>query len=594
MRASPLFVLVLTGVALLGQEAPPQRFRQWLGGQEVGGSTLETKQDGGIREVRAREWMVLSRLGQEIRQEVTQTARKDAQGGLSFSWRLQLSSEPFEGKAQWSPRESGFLSIQPSQGPALRKEVPAGALLWPEDMEFRLKEAARLRQAVQATTFSFPVQQWSTLQLEPQGASPLPGFPDAVRFTGQEKQGLATTPVEIWISPSAGELRHRTDLGGLTVLSQRSELPAPAPGAGAGKADGGFFSRTLQELPPHPFQPWIPDLTLRAEGPLPDLPEDAQQTRLPQGRWRLRRAALPSVAEAAQLPVQGIPAAEEARYLTPSPLAPFQDPAFDGLMRRMALPRGLSRWELARRVNSFVFEWIAEKDFSVGFASALEVCRLPKGDCTEHGVLAVALLRRLGVPSRAVTGWVGLGEVLGLHFWVEVRLRDRWVPIDPTFDQAPASALRLKLGDSDLADLGSIGWEGATIPFSGVRWIPDREGTRPWGEALVLRADQITGPEGIQLRLPGGRWELKDGLLRLRAGKGGPWRVQAVIRPGEAQLKGAQRMAGSRSLRQGWWNAPSRLLWMDLGEGRWLQLEAVSEAEAYDLLDQLMAPRPST
>lgn len=628
MRAFPLFVLVLTGLPLLGQEST-RSFRQWLGGQEVGGATLAKQQIEGTREVRSREWLVLSRLGQEIRQEVIQTARKDAQGGLSFSWRLQLSSEPFEGRAEWSPREPGFVSIQPSQGPAVRKEVPAEALLWPEDLETRLKEAARMRQSVRTLTYSFPVQQWSTLQLEPQGSSPLPGFPDAIRFTGEERQGLATTPVEFWISPTAGELRHRTELGGMEVLSQRAELPPPAPGAGAGTPDGGFFERTLQPLPPHPFQPWIPDLTLRTEGPLPDMvrggpparsaryvppgtphvvlgqspstasgiPEDAQQTRLlphAQGRWRLRRAAPPTALEAAQPPVRGVPSAEEARYLAPSPLVPFQDPAFDGLMRRMALPPGLSRWELARRVNSFVFEWIAEKDFSVGFASALEVCRLPKGDCTEHGVLAVALLRRLGVPSRAVTGWVGLGEVLGLHFWVEVRLRDRWVPIDPTFDQAPASALRIKLGDSDLADLGSIGWEGATIPFSGVRWIPDREGTRPWGEALALRADQITGPEGIQLRLPGGRWELKDGLLRLQAPKGGPWRVQAVIRPSEAQLKGAQRMAGARSLRQGWWNAPSRLLWMDLGEGRWLQLEAVSEAEAYDLLDQLMAPRPST
>jgi hypothetical protein len=39
-----------------------------MGGQEVGGSTLETKVDGQVREVRSREWMVLSRMGQEIRQ----------------------------------------------------------------------------------------------------------------------------------------------------------------------------------------------------------------------------------------------------------------------------------------------------------------------------------------------------------------------------------------------------------------------------------------------------------------------------------------------------------------------------------------------
>jgi transglutaminase-like putative cysteine protease len=585
MRASPLFVLALIGLTLVGQEAPVQTFRQWLGDQEVGGSTQETRQDGGVREVRSREWMVLSRLGQEIRQEVSQTCRKTSEGQLTFTWRLQLSSEPFEGRAEWTPREPGILSIQSAHGPAVRKEVPTEALLWPEDLESRLKEAARAGRAVRATTFSFPVQQWSTLQLEPQGKAPLPGFPDAVRFTGQERQGPTTAPVEVWISPTAGELRHRTELGDLVVITQRSELPAPKPGTAPTQ---GFFERTLQRLPPHPFQPWIPELTLRAEGSLPDLPEDAQQTRLPKGRWRLRRAAPPTALEATQPPVTGAPTREEARYLAPSSLVPFQDRAFDGLIHRMALPPGLSRWDLARRVNSFVFEWITEKDFTVGFASALEVAHHPRGDCTEHGVLAVALLRRLGVPARGVTGWVGLGEVLGLHFWVEVRLKDRWVPLDPTFDQAPASALRIKLGDTDLADLGSVGWEGAAFVFSGVRWIPDTE------DAPSIKGDQVTGPGNLQLRLPGGRWDLQRGVLHLRAPKAGPWRVQAVTRPGEAQLVGARRLAGAQSLRHGWWQAATRVLWIDLGDGRWLQMEEVSEAEAYDLLDQLRTPASSS
>ena len=67
------------------------------------------------------------RLGQEIREEVNQTARKAPEGNLSFTWRLQLSSEPFEGRAEWSPREPGVLSILAAHGPAVRKEVPADA-----------------------------------------------------------------------------------------------------------------------------------------------------------------------------------------------------------------------------------------------------------------------------------------------------------------------------------------------------------------------------------------------------------------------------------------------------------------------------------
>lgn len=568
-----------------GQEAPPRTFRQWMGGQEVGGATHATRRDGATEEVRDWQWIMLSRLGQEIRQEVLQTARKEPGGALTFSWRLQLSAEPFEGRAEWSPHVPGLLSIRPVNGPAAQKEVPEGALLWPGDLEARLKEAARLVRPVRAITFSFPIQQWSTLQLEPQGPAPLPGFPDTIRFTGQESQGPIAMRVELWISPTVGEVRHRTELGGMDMLTQRSELP---PLVSVQPAAGGVFERTLQKLPPHPFQPWVSEWTLRAEGALPDLPEDGQQSRQSGGRWRLRRALPPTVEETAQAPVNGLPAQDEVRYLASSPLVPFHDPAFDGLMRRMALPAGLSRWELARRVNAFVFEWITDKDFSVGFASAREVCHRPRGDCTEHGVLAVALLRRLGVPARGVTGWVGLGDLLGLHFWVEVRLLDRWVPIDPTFDQAPASALRIKLGDTDLADLGSIGWDTAATALSGVRWIPEP------GAPLSIRGEAVSGPAGIHLRLPKGRWESEAGQLRLRTGTAGPWRIQAVIRPGEAQLKSAVRMAGAQSRRQGWWLQEGRLLYVDLGAGRWLQLDGVSESEAYDLLDQLAAPTSSS
>jgi Transglutaminase-like superfamily len=583
MRASPLFVLALT-FSLSGQEAP-KVFRQWLGGVETGGASLQTKVDGKDLEMRAHMWMSLSRLGQEIRQEVTETTRRSPDGVLAFTWRVQLSAEPLEGKASWSPTEPGVLRLQPTHGPVLLKEVPAGALLWPEDLEDVQKDAARGRRPIKTITFSFPLQQWGTRNVMPKGPDPLPGFPDAVRYAGNEQEGALTLPVEVWISPTAGEVRHRTEMGGLEVITQRAELPAPAA---AKPGQSGLFERTLQRLPPHPFQPWLPSVVLQSEGAQPTLPEDAQQNRLPDGRWRLRRAALPTPIEADQPPVVGTPPPDLARYLAPSPLVQFEDPAFDGLLRRMALRPGLSRWELARRVTGFVFDWITEKDYTVGFASALEVCHTPRGDCTEHGVLAVALLRKLGVPARGVTGWVALGEVLGLHFWVEVRLGDRWVPVDPTFDQAPASAFRIKLGDTDLADMGSVLWEGAAADLAELSW------KRTDGDGLQIQGDRVTGPGGLQLRLPLGRWTLQHGILRVAKGQAGPWRVQAVIRPHGALLKGAKRLAGGTTGRTGWWQPGSAVLWMDAGSGRWLEIDGVTEGQAFDLLDQLMVPTSSS
>ncbi|HJW73796.1 MAG TPA: transglutaminase domain-containing protein [Geothrix sp.] len=583
MRIASPCLSLLASLSLAAQTPHLQTFRQWIGGQEVGGSSREIRQEGLDQVLQEKEWITLSRLGQEIRQEVEETTRKGADGKLSFHWRLQLSAEPFEGSATWSPAAPATLSIRPAQGTAIQKEVPPGALLWPEDLESRLKEAARTLRPLHAVTFSCAIQQWRQLDLEPAGPAPLPGFPEAIRFTGQERQGNTPASVEIWISPTAGEVKNLSKLGSLTMLTQRAELPSPKENPG----DSGFFERTLQVIPPQPFLPWLRSLTLRADGNEPALPEDAQQLRLRKGRWELRRAALPTKEEAAQPPLKGGSSQEEARYLAATPLVPFQDPAFDGLLRRMALPPGLSRWDLARRVTTFVFEWVVDKDFSVGFASALEVCRNPRGDCTEHGVLAVALLRKLGVPARGVTGWVALGNTMGLHFWVEVRLLDRWVPVDPTFDQAPASAFRLKLGDTDLADLGSVGWEGASMAFSGVRWVPEEAEGHPWAGPLETSREVLKAPGGVRLRLPGGHWDLHQGQARVR-GKWGSWLFTAMTRPSEKQLQSCQKLAGPTSLRQGWWDPAARSLWMDLGADRWALWSELSETEAFQLLDQLI------
>jgi hypothetical protein len=53
-------------------------------------------------------------------------------------------------------------------------------------------------------------------------------------------------------------------------------------------------------------------------------------------------------------------------------------------------------------------------------------------------------------------------------------------------------------------------------------------------------------------------------------------------------------LAGPRTFREGWWDPEARRLWMDLGQGRWLRLDGVSEVAAYELLDQLMAPTSSS
>jgi transglutaminase-like putative cysteine protease len=583
LRFIPRVLCLALLPAVLAPAQEVRRYRQWLAGQEVGGmEETETRAGGEVR-IQSREWTRLDRLGMVLEQESRQAAVKAADGSLRFAWSLSLSREPFEGEASWNPGKPGILEVRPKGSAARTEPVGPGDLLWPGDQEARLKAAARARKAVRFRSYGFATQGWGELDLQPEAPDPLPGFPDAVRFRGTQTEGGFKVQATMWISPSAGSLRMKGSLMGLDLLLQRAELPAPGRN---GASVEGFFRSTLKPLPAHPFLQWLPRVAVRWEGKgtAPVLPEDPQQLSPGPGRLRLSAAAPPSASEAAQAPVKGNPFAEDLPFLAATPLVQHQDPAFETLVQRLELPAGATRWQAAQAVTRGVNRWIARKDYAVGFASALEVAREARGDCTEHGVLAVALLRRLGVPSRGVTGWVALDGTLGLHFWVEVKLGQRWVPVDPTFDQAPASAFRLKLGTTDLADLASVGWDSAALGFGEGAWVPE---ALPFSQDVRIDGGTVIFSGGT-LRLRNATWSLEQGGLRLAFR--GRWRVQATVRPPEGP--GLARFTGS-SRRTLLWDPGTRSAHLDLDGRHWLKLDALDaqadEGAAVAVLDGLEA-----
>ncbi len=576
----PAVILILSSTAA-AQEV--QQFRQWVAGQELGGAEQRSSLEGATSRIDHREWMNFSRLGIEVQQEIRETSVRAADGSLRFTWRMLLSKEPLEGEATWSPANPGVLRVTSKGFEGKSVPMRAGALLWPGDIDARMREAARLIRPVKITSYSFATQQWTELDLHPMGAAPLPGFADAVLFKGEEMDGANRTETSVWISPTRGDLKHTGEIMGLSLVLQRAELPVPE---GSGKGMDQFFERSLIPIPQHPFQPWLPEVQLRWNGAKPlRLPEDPQQHQVRANLFTLRRSAAPTAEELMEMPVMGKPSKEDASYLAATPLVQFQDPAFEGLLVRLHAPLGAGRWTLAQAVTDFVWEWITEKDYTVGFASALEVCRNPRGDCTEHGVLAVALLRKLGVPARGVVGWVAAGDTMGLHFWVEVKLRNRWVPIDPTFDEAPASAFRLKLGTTDLADLGSVGWEGAGQIFGGGAWKvvkPDAFGD------LRLDGDTLRAPDGTRIRIAGSTWTLGSGLRLHREGR--DLSLAAQPRPYPAQILGARLLQVGRW--KAWWQPKEQKLLIDLGARRWLAAEPLDEKGAVDFLELLRVEAP--
>jgi transglutaminase-like putative cysteine protease len=104
--------------------------------------------------------------------------------------------------------------------------------------------------------------------------------------------------------------------------------------------------------------------------------------------------------------------------------------------------------------NEWVYRHI-EKKPTLSVPSALEVLESRVGDCNEHAVLLVALLRSLGVPSRPCVGVIYFRDGFYYHAWAEVWI-GRWVTVDPTLNQLPADATHIKFVHGDIEDWADL------------------------------------------------------------------------------------------------------------------------------------------
>lgn len=118
-------------------------------------------------------------------------------------------------------------------------------------------------------------------------------------------------------------------------------------------------------------------------------------------------------------------------------------------------------------LETFVRGYITTKNLDVGYASALDVARDPRGDCTEHAVLLAALARALDIPARVVTGlayapgFAGSRDAFVPHAWVQAWTGDRWRGYDAALNGFDAGHLALSIGDGDpwrfYAGIGTLG-----------------------------------------------------------------------------------------------------------------------------------------
>ena len=102
-------------------------------------------------------------------------------------------------------------------------------------------------------------------------------------------------------------------------------------------------------------------------------------------------------------------------------------------------------------LRKLVYSFISNKSTRYAFADVDEILETREGDCTEHSLLILNLLRVLKIPARIAYGFVLMDNGFIGHAWSELYYEGRWYWLDPSFPAAESRRLKLRLGTIDPA-----------------------------------------------------------------------------------------------------------------------------------------------
>ena len=133
-----------------------------------------------------------------------------------------------------------------------------------------------------------------------------------------------------------------------------------------------------------------------------------------------------------------------------------------------------------RDVSQFVYTHISDKKIGMPLIPAASVLKSKAGDCTEHSVLTIAILRSLNIPSRAVVGLIlsenffNEKDVFVYHMWVEAYENGRWILVDSTRPDSINHSRYIALCYHSLKTEAPIAYLNAisTVQDLKITWVP--------------------------------------------------------------------------------------------------------------------------
>lgn len=185
-------------------------------------------------------------------------------------------------------------------------------------------------------------------------------------------------------------------------------------------------------------------------------------------------------------------ALEPGAWLQPERFMESDDPAIAALALTL-------RRDSPRATVVAVYDWVRNQLAYAGYVAddlgAAQALRERRGDCTEYAYLVVALCRALGLPARAVGGFVVSHDAAPrsteYHNWAEVHLEGAWRLVD-----AQKEALFERLASVDQAGQGSGQAGDQASDHIAFRLIGDR----PLGALGQAHRFVTQGPAQVRMR----------------------------------------------------------------------------------------------
>ena len=279
--------------------------------------------------------------------------------------------------------------------------------------------------------------------------------------TSADGKPMPQFDVRLWVDAEGQVLKQEVDILGGYVQYRTTKEAAKAIGGGK-QFDliAGSMIKVKHVLPnPEETRMVRYNLAFKDNDVAKLIPADSRQTLIPAPAKNPlvlqagpdKNSAILEVKSMGPLEGEPGPAEVDAQYLRANVLVTSEDRQVAQLALRAT--KGVADpWQKAVRIQNWVYKNITEKNFSVAFAAANEVARNRSGDCTEHAVLAAAMCRAVGIPSRVVIGLVYVKKEsgFGFHMWDEVYVNQRWVAIDPAWNESTVDASHIKIADSSL------------------------------------------------------------------------------------------------------------------------------------------------